>query len=76
MLSKDGSVETITSETIDPDRKREIAKARTDLLRRAEAQGIKPVSSLDDLAGDPEFTGDFDVDEFLRQVSEDRRGSR
>ncbi len=76
MLSKDGSVETITSETIDPDRKREIAKARADLLRRAEAQRIKPVNSLDELAGDPEFTADLDVDEFLRQVSEDRRGSR
>lgn len=50
----------------------EAAKARADLLRRAELQGIRPFTSLDDFAGDPEFTADFDVDEFLREVREDR----
>ncbi len=67
---------TITSETINADRKREIAKARAVVLRRAEAEGIRPVSSLDDLAGDPELIADLDVEEFLRQVREDRCTSR
>ena len=57
---------------VEADHKREIAEARADLLRRAEAHGVKPVTSLEDLAGDPEMTADFDVDEFLRQVREDR----
>ena len=57
---------------IDADREREIAEARADLLRRAEAQGVRPITSLEELAGDPEMTADFDVDEFLRQVREDR----
>ena len=42
------------------------------LLRRAEAQGVKPFASLEDFAGDPKLTADFDVDAFLRQVREDR----
>jgi hypothetical protein len=67
---------TISWKTIGVDREREIAEARAKLLRRAEAQGVKPVSSLDDLAGDPELTADFDVEEFLRQVREDRGSSR
>jgi hypothetical protein len=46
--------------------------ARADLLRRAEAQGVKPFASLEDFAGDPKLTADFDVDAFLRQVREDR----
>lgn len=54
------------------DRDREITQARAELLRRAQALGIKPIISLDDLAGDPELTADFDVDEFLRQLREDR----
>ena len=54
------------------DRDRETTQARAELLRRAEAQGIKPITSLEDLAGDPEMTADFEVDEFLRQVREDR----
>lgn len=53
-------------------RDRQVAEARAELLRRAEAHGVKPISSLEDLAGDPEMTADFDVDEFLRQVREDR----
>jgi hypothetical protein len=63
---------TIIDRHTDIDRDREIAEARADLLRRAEAHGVKPVTSLEDLAGDPEMTADFDVDEFLRQVREDR----
>jgi len=61
---------TITELPIDADREREIAEARAELLLRAEARGVKPVTSLEDLAGDPEMTAD--VDEFLRQVREDR----
>lgn len=48
------------------------AKARADLLRRAEAQGIKPFTSLEDVVGDSEITTDFDVDAFLQEVREDR----
>ena len=50
----------------------EAERARADLLRRAEAQGIKPFTSLEDFAGDPALTADFDVDAFLCQVREDR----
>jgi hypothetical protein len=63
---------TITKTPIEPDRDQDTAKARADLLRRAEAQGVKPFTSLEDFAGDPELTADFDVDEFLRHVREDR----
>lgn len=63
---------TITDPTIAADREREIAEARADVMRRAEAQGIEPVASLEEFAGDPEMTGDLDVDGFLRQVREDR----
>ena len=62
----------VTDLPIDADREREVAEARADLLRRAESQGVKPITSLEDLAGDPEMTADLDVDEFLRQVREDR----
>ena len=50
----------------------ETAKARADLMRRAEAEGIKPFTSLDEVAGDPAITTDFDVEVFLNQVREDR----
>lgn len=63
---------TITEPLIEADREHAIAKAHADLLSRAEAQGIKPIASIKDLAGDPEVTADFDVDEFLRQIREDR----
>lgn len=62
---------TITQTPIEPDRDHDAAKVRAELLRRAEAQGVKPFTSLEDFAGDPELTADFDVDEFLRQVRED-----
>ena len=58
--------------SIEADRKRQTAQARIDLLRRAEAQGVKPINSIEELAGDPEMIVDFDVDEFLRQVRDDR----
>lgn len=63
---------TITETPIEPDRDHEAAKARADLLCRAEAQGVKPFTSLEDFAGDPELTADFETDEFLRRVREDR----
>jgi len=55
-----------------PEREREAAQARDELMRRAEALGVTPFTSLEEFAGDPELTADFDVDEFLRQVREDR----
>jgi hypothetical protein len=63
---------TIIDRQPDLDRERDIAEARAELLRRAEAHGVKPITSLEVLAGDPEMTADFDVDAFLRQVREDR----
>jgi hypothetical protein len=63
---------SITETPIDAAREREIEMARAEVLRRAQAQGVKPITSLEDLTGDPEMTADFDVDEFLRQVREDR----
>ena len=63
---------TIRQTPIGAERDHEAAKARIELLRRAEEQGVKPFTSLQDFAGDPEMTADFDVDEFLRQVREDR----
>jgi hypothetical protein len=50
----------------------ETAKARADLLRRAEAEGIKPFTSLEEVAGNPDVTTEFDVEAFLKQVREDR----
>lgn len=64
--------DTITNIPIETDHEREAERARTELLHRAEAQGIKPFASLDDFAGDPTLTADFDVDAFLHQVREDR----
>jgi hypothetical protein len=49
------------------ERERESAEARADLLRRAEAQGVKPFSTLAEFGGDSELTADFDVEMFLRQ---------
>jgi len=63
---------TITESPIDADREREIAEARAEVLRRAQAQGARSIKSLEDLAGDSKITPDFEVDEFLRQVREDR----
>ncbi len=62
----------MTTTLKDAEREHETARAGADLLLRAEAQGVKPFTSLEDFAGDPEMTADFDVDAFLRQVREDR----
>lgn len=50
----------------------EADRARSDVLRRAQAQGVKPFVSLTDYAGEPEMTADFDVDAFLKEIREDR----
>ncbi len=63
---------TIIKTPIERDRESTAAEARAELLRNAESAGVKPGSSLEDLAGDPTLTADFDVAEFLRQVREDR----
>lgn len=65
-------MKTITKTPIEANHERETARARAELLRRAEAQGVKPFTSLEDFAGDPKLTADFDVEEFLREVREDR----
>ena len=62
----------ITDPPIDHDLEGATAKARAEILQRAEAQGIKPFTSVKDFAGNPEMTADFDVDAFLLQVREDR----
>lgn len=61
-----------STERTDAEREREAAEARADLLRRAEAQGVRPFTALEDFAGDPELTANFDVDDFLQMVRETR----
>ena len=41
-------------------------------MRRAEVRDVKPITSLEELAGDPEMIADFDVDEFLHEMRKDR----
>jgi len=65
-------VDSIITNVKDAERDHGAARARADLLRRAEALGVKPFTLLADFAGDPEMTADFDVDGFLQQVREDR----
>jgi hypothetical protein len=62
----------MTTNRKDIDQQKDSAQARADLLRRAEAQGIKPFASLEDVMGDSEIVTDFDVEAFLRQVRDDR----
>ena len=62
----------INESPTDADRQRQTAEARANLIHTAETRGIKVFTTLEDFAGDPEMTADFDVDEFLRQVREDR----
>jgi hypothetical protein len=66
------TMKNITRIPTESDREPETAVARANVLRRAEEQRIKPFTSLEDFAGDPLLTADFDVDAFLRQVREDR----
>jgi hypothetical protein len=51
---------------------RDTAQARSDVIRRAKAQGVQSFTSLEDFAGDAAMTADLDVDEFLHQVRKDR----
>lgn len=48
------------------------ARARAELERSAETGGVKPFTSVEEFAASPELAADFDVDEFLRSVREDR----
>ena len=63
---------TIIKRPVDPSHDSASTEARAELLRRAESEGVKPFTSLQELAGDPALTADFDVDEFLPQMREDR----
>lgn len=63
---------TTTEPPIATDCELEIAVARADLLSRAASRGVKPFTSLADFTGDPEVTDNFDVDEFLRLLREER----
>ena len=65
---------TIDSPT-ETDLDREITQARVELLHRAQVHGVKPIASVEDLAGDPNITTDFDVEQFLSQVREGRERS-
>jgi hypothetical protein len=59
----------ITESPIEADRERQIGETRANVLCGAEVQGVKAFTTLEDFAGDPEMTADFDVDEFLRQCA-------
>lgn len=62
---------------VNTDREREAAEARAELLRLAQAQGVRPLG-FEELLGDPE-TGDpekEDVDEFLALRREWREAER
>jgi hypothetical protein len=71
-MGKDFMRNKTTKPAINADREREIAEAQADVMRRAALQGVKPFTSLQDFAGDPEMTVDFDVDAFFRQLREER----
>ena len=67
----------MSQQNINTDRERETAEARAELLRQAEAQGLRPLS-FDELLGDPE-EGDpekEDVDDFLALRHEWREAER
>jgi broad specificity phosphatase PhoE len=64
-------------QNINADRERETANARAEMLRRAEAQGVRPLS-FDELLGDPD-EGDTEkenVDDFLVLRREWREAER
>jgi hypothetical protein len=55
----------MSRQNVNEDRERETAEARAEMLRRAEAQGLRPLS-FDELLGDPEEGNPKeDVDDFL-----------
>ena len=67
----------MSQQNINADRERETAKAREEMLRMAEAQGVRPLS-FDELLGDPD-EGDpkkEDVDDFLALRREWREAER
>jgi broad specificity phosphatase PhoE len=67
----------MSQQNINVERERETAEARAELLRRAEREGVRPLS-FDEMLGDPD-AGDpekEDVDDFLalrREWREDER---
>lgn len=67
----------MSQQNINADREGETAEARAELLRMAEAQGVRPLS-FDELLGDPE-EGEpekEDVDDFLELRREWREAER
>jgi hypothetical protein len=62
----------VTPHPTEDERAASSARARAEIERLAEAEGVRPFTSLKDFAGPPELASDFDVDEFLRAVREDR----
>jgi hypothetical protein len=54
------------------DRDRDTTEARVELLHRAQLRGVKPIATIEDLAGDQNMIANFDVEGFLRQMREDR----
>ncbi|HEV2765515.1 MAG TPA: hypothetical protein VGV38_21205 [Pyrinomonadaceae bacterium] len=66
------SQRSVTPHPTDDERERGTAHARAEIERLAEAEGVRPFTSLEEFAGSPELTADFAVDEFLRAVREDR----
>lgn len=67
----------MSRQNINADRESETAKARAELLRIAEAQGVRPLS-FDELLGDPEEDDSEkeDVDDFLELRREWREAER
>jgi len=61
-----------TPRPADDGRGEETARARAELERTAEAEGVKPFTSLAEFAAAPGLAAGFDPDEFLRAVREDR----
>lgn len=62
----------VTPHPAEDGRDDETARARAELERLAESEGVRPFTSLEEFAAPPELAADFDVDEFLRAVREDR----
>jgi broad specificity phosphatase PhoE len=66
-----------TTHDLDAERAQETAQARAELLRRAEEQGVRPLS-FDELLGEPAAgdTAQEDVDDFLALRREWREAER
>lgn len=65
----------MSRQNVNTDREREAAESRAELLRRAEREGMRPLS-FDELLGDPEAGASEkeDVDDFLALRREWRGG--